>query len=348
VARAQGVGTILDDDRAAQTKRAAQTDLDGDGRGDILWRAVGGPASGAMFVWLMNGKDISGATYLEPISTDWVIQGTGDFNGDGKSDILWRNLNKTAGDAGYLYVWLMDGPKVIGKGYTNSQANFEWEVQGIGDLDGDGKQDIVWRAASGAAKGALFLWLMDGTNIKGATYLDPIASDWVIQRIGDFTGDGKADILWRNMSPGLPDSGNLFLWVMDGPKVVGGTGYSNSQADFDWKVEAIGDLDGDGKQDIVWRAVNGAAKGAMFLWLMDGKTIKGATYLDPISTDWQVMGTGDFNGDGKSDILWRNLNPAAPDAGYLYVWLMDGPKVIGGTGYPNSQADFTWDVKAPR
>jgi len=98
----------------------------------------------------------------------------------------------------------------------------------------------------------------------------------------------------------------------------------------------------------VWRAVNGAAKGAMFLWLMDGKTIKGATYLDPISTDWQVVGTGDFNGDGKSDILWRNLNPAAPDAGYLYVWLMDGPKVIGGTGYANSHADFTWDVKAPR
>jgi hypothetical protein len=325
-------------------------DFGGDGKADILWRNVGpGSATGALFVWLMNGKDVAGATYLDPIGTEWVIQATGDFNGDGKSDVLWRNRSATGADAGKLYIWMMDGPTVIaGTGYTNSQADFAWEVQGVGDLDGDGRSDIVWRSVSGAAKGAMFLWLMDGSSIKGATYLDPISTDWVIQRIGDFTGDGKADVLWRNMTPGLGDSGFLYLWVMNGPSVAAGTGYPNSQADYAWTVQAIGDLDGDGKQDIVWRAVSGPAQGAMFLWLMDGKTIKAATYLDPIGTDWQVQGTGDFNGDRKSDILWRNMNPSVPDAGKLYLWIMNGAAVSAGTGYPNSNADFTWDVKAPR
>jgi hypothetical protein len=195
----------------------------------------------------------------------------------------------------------------------------------------------------------MFLWLMDGRNIKAATYLDPISTDWQIQRVGDLNGDGKADILWRNTRGSGADRDYLFVWIMNGAQVAAGTGYPNSQADSTWQVQAIGDLNGDGKQDIVWRNVGpGAATGALFLWLMDGRTITGATYLDPISTDWQIQGTADFNGDGKSDILWRNLSATGPDSARLYVWMMDGPAVIAGTGYTNSQADFTWDVKQPR
>ena len=64
---------------------------------------------------------------------------------------------------------------------------------------------------------------------------------------------------------------------------------------------------------------------------MNGPNIVGATYLDPISIDWQIQGTGDFSGDGRSDILWRNTNPRAIDAGWLYVWIMNGPTVTAGT-----------------
>jgi expansin (peptidoglycan-binding protein) len=322
-------------------------DLDGDGHADILWRAVAGPATGAMFVWLMTGNDIVGATYLDPISSDWVIQATGDLNQDGRADVLWRNMNPAAPDAGDLYVWLMDGPKVSGKGYTNAQADFDWQVQAIGDLDGDKRQDIVWRAVSGPAKGALFVWLMDGTQVKGATYLEPISSDWVIQRIGDLDGDGKADILWRNLNASAVDGGSLYVWLMDGPTVKA-KGYTNAQADFTWQVQAIGDLDGDGKSDIVWRAVSGPATGALFVWLMNGTAVKGATYLDPIATDWQIQGMADYSGDGRADILWRNVNAAAPDAARLYLWVMDGPKVAKGTGYTTVNTDFSWAVRHPK
>jgi hypothetical protein len=111
-------------------------------------------------------------------------------------------------------------------------------VDGVGDLNGDGKDDIVRRKiGAGVDKGAVFLWTMNGTGFAGARYLDPIGEDWQVQGVGDFNGDGKTDILWRNQGPGT-DIGNLYIWMMDGPNVVGGTGYTAAQADLGWRVDS--------------------------------------------------------------------------------------------------------------
>jgi ELWxxDGT repeat protein len=316
----------------------AAADLNGDDRSDLVWRAVGGPATGALFLWMMQGKDITLATYLDPISADWQLQFSGDFNGDGRSDLLWRQAG-----TGATFLWMMSGSETAaGTGYAAAQADERWQLQRVGDFDGDGKADLLWRNVGGPDVGALFVWLMDGTGIKGATYLDPISTAWQVQRLGDFNGDGKADILWRHTG-----NGETYIWMMDGPRVSAGTGYTNHAADNRWRIENVGDFDGDGRSDILWRNVGGPDTGALFVWLMDGTTRVG-TYLDPISTDWQVESTTDLDGDGRSDILWRNRNPLASDAGKLYVWIMDGARVANGTGYTNSQADFTWQVQAPR
>jgi ELWxxDGT repeat protein len=110
-----------------------------------------------------------------------------------------------------------------------------------------------------------------------------------------------------------------------------------------------GDFDGDGRADNLWRKVGpGLDTGAPYIWPMIGPDVSAGTYLDPTGADWKVVGAADLNGDGRSDILWRNMNPSALDAGFLYVWLMDGARPIAGTGYTNSQANFTWDVENPR
>jgi hypothetical protein len=332
-------------------RRPKVGDFDGDRRADVLWRKVAaGVDKGAMFLWTMHGTGLAGARYLDPISEDWQVQFMGDFNGDGKGDVLWRNMNAASADAGKLYLWMMNGPFVAGgTGYTASQADLGWRVDGVGDLNGDGKSDIVWRkTAAGVDKGAVFLWPMNGTGIVGPRYLDPISEDWQVVDLGDFNGDGKADVLWRNMNAMSPDAGKLYIWMMDGANVIAGTGYTASQADLGWRVDGVGDLNGDGKDDIVWRKIGaGVDKGAVFLWTMNGTGFAGARYLDPIGEDWQVQGVGDFNGDGKTDILWRNQGPGT-DIGNLYIWMMDGPNVVGGTGYTAAQADLGWRVDSPK
>ena len=100
----------------------------------------------------------------------------------------------------------------------------------------------------------------------------------------------------------------------------------------------MGDFDGDGMSDILWRHTGGA----LYVWQLDGTATKKSSYLPPISLAWQIKQLGDFDGDGKTDILWREAT-----SGATYEWLMDGA-VTAGAGYTASQADNTWVIQAPR
>jgi hypothetical protein len=53
-------------------------------------------------IWFLNGTQVTQSTGVATVPTTWAIAGTGDFNGDGKSDILWHNT--TTGD---VAIWLI-------------------------------------------------------------------------------------------------------------------------------------------------------------------------------------------------------------------------------------------------
>ncbi|MHC4080941.1 MAG: FG-GAP repeat domain-containing protein, partial [Planctomycetota bacterium] len=139
----------------------------------------------------------AGGTYSGDGDTSWMVVGTGDFDDDGKSDILWRH--QVTGDN---MIWLMNGPTVLaGSGPIQAVRNTNWTVVGTGDFDGDGKSDILWR---NQANGNNSIWSMDGTTIlPGSGAIPPRAnSNWTVVGTGDFDGDGKADILWRHQVKG--------------------------------------------------------------------------------------------------------------------------------------------------
>src|SRR5213595_1987537 len=130
-----------------------------------------------------------------------------DFDGDCKSDILWRN-SATGED----YLWLMNAQAIVSQGSLTTLGDPAWQIQGIGDFDGDGKADILWR---NALTGDDFIYLMNGAKPIAQAYVDTVADNaWQIQGVGDFDGDGKADILWRNTSTGAN-----FIYLMNGTTI---------------------------------------------------------------------------------------------------------------------------------
>ena len=106
-------------------------------------------------------------------------------------------------------------------------SRFGSSVAGLGDTDGDGKADIVWRNPT---TGSNIVWQMNGLAKDATGSIGAVNSDWRVDRIGDYDGSGKADILWRNTV-----TGRTFLWLMDGfVKVTTG---SIGVVGLDWQVQ---------------------------------------------------------------------------------------------------------------
>src|SRR6185503_10858972 len=112
-------------------------------------------------------------SFIANIWTGWTIAATGDFNADGKSDILWRDT------AGNVATWLMDGAAVSSYSASGS-ASATWTVSGVGDFNGDGRADILWRDTAGNVS----IWLMDGHTLISSTIIANIWTGWTIAGVG--------------------------------------------------------------------------------------------------------------------------------------------------------------------
>jgi ribosomal protein S28E/S33 len=291
---------------------ATTADHDYNGTSGTLHFALGGANTQTISVTI-NGDykvepdqtffvNLSGATNRAVISDG---QGVGtiknddhatanDFNGDGKSDILWRN------DAGALAIWDMNDGNLLTSNPLGSVPD-NWKVAGTGDFNGDGKTDILWRNDTGPVA----IWDMNDGNILASNSLGSVPANWHIAGVGDFNGDGKSDILWRN------DAGAIATWDMNDGNLVS----SNSLGSVpdSWKIAGLGDFNGDGKSDILWRNDTGPVA----IWDVNDGTLVSSNSLGSVPANWHIAGTGDFNGDSKSDILWRN------DAGAIATWDMN-------------------------
>lgn len=183
-------------------------DFNGDGHADLLWR---NPADGRIGMWLMRG--VTGAKDYGPVDTDlglaWTLVATGDFNGDGKSDIVWRHS-----ETGANVVWFMDGMVKAGEACLDPEPDLAWTIVAIADFSGDDNPDILWR---NSVTGANRVWFMDGLTRTGVAALDTFADlAWTVVGTGDFNGDGRPDILWRHTA-----TGDLVVWYMDGVRREG-------------------------------------------------------------------------------------------------------------------------------
>ena len=283
------------------------SDFNGDGHSDILWQNTNGQAA----IWEMNGTNqVAGGNALVGANPgpSWKAIGTGDFNDDGHSDILWQN---TSGQAS---IWEMNGTKEVGGGTVGANPGPSWKEIGTGDFNGDGHSDILWQNTSGQA----MIWEMNGTNqVAGGNALvgaNPGPS-WKEVGTGDFNDDGHSDILWQNTN-----SGQISIWEMNGTNMIGG-GVVNPNPGPTWKAIGTGDFNDDGRSDILWQNTDGHVA----IWEMNGTNVIGqATVSTNPGPSLHAIDAGNFNGDGFSDILFQNQN------GQATIWEMNGAHVIGG------------------
>ena len=180
--------------------------------------------------------------------------------------------------------------------------------------------------------GRASIWQLNATNLigGGAVGSNP-GPDWAAIGLGNFFGNPiavPADILWQNTS-----TGQASIWEMNGTNVLGGglitngIGGASVNPGTDWKVVGTGQFDGGGtSSDILLQNVDGQAS----IWDMTGNAITGGGQVEDLAgdalnpgTNWKAVGTGDFNHDGTSDILWQNTSTGA-----VSIWNMGG---TGGT-----------------
>ena len=280
-------------------------DFNGDGYSDILWRT---DAAVAAWLGLANGGfRVNDTGTFGNQSLTISLAATGDFNGDLRDDLLWR------GPDGSVTIWLSNSaggwPETdLSQRIQVGVVDPAWHIVGAADVNGDGKADILWRDDSGQ----FVDWLATGNGAFVANWASSgalVPTSWTVAGTGDFNGDGRADILWRN------DAGITTNWLGTGS---GGFVANWANASFgvplSWSIAGTGDFNGDRIADVLWRSDTGM----LVDWLGNstgGFAANWANAPNGVGAEWQVAEIGDFNGDGRDDILWRN------SSGRITEWL---------------------------
>jgi hypothetical protein len=213
-------------------------------------------------------------------SNTWRIVGVGDFNQDGRPDIVWQDPN-----TGAAQVWFLGGAQgnIITGSAVLSGGN-SWRIRSVADFNLDGRPDIVWQDQS---VGWAQIWFMGGTQgnvVTGAVNLT-LSNPWRIVGSGDFNSDGRTDLIWQDQTTGATQ-----IWYLGGAQgnaIVGAVGVVSSSTS---RIAAVIDANGDGKPDIVWQQ---PSNGLSELWTMLGSTQGAPTFETAAfsgSNSWRIMG----------------------------------------------------------
>lgn len=289
-----------------QTTMQNTSDFDQDGTPDLAWRLYDNNV-GANSIWVMGGANgdqyVRGVTSATPVpgagSANWW-QLTGDINGDGVNELLWRNMGSGSNVYWKLggadnYVLQANGPILNTNGAELPVAGADWVQEAVADMNRDGKGDIIWRNYN---TGQNVVWLMGGgSNGQQALGFADLPSvpvntalyNFRLEAAADFNRDGFTDLAWHDLLGGA-----VIIWYM-GPDPITGNGtkiVEQVQPSFNGttvtvptgvnnlRMRGAADANKDGTPDLYWQY---GGTGEIIIWYMadSGKKVGSFSSLAP-------------------------------------------------------------------
>lgn len=230
-------------------------------------------------------------------------------------------------------------------------ADMGWDVsfpQTAGrDFNDDGNSDLLFQNG-----GQLYAWFMNGTTFTGGSFLSPNPIDANLQVVGvnDFTGDGSPDLLLQNQL-----DATVSLYKLNGLTRVGLQTIQGA-ASTPWRVVATGDFNGDSQPDIAWQHTT---NGQVYVWFMSaaggyaghagpagafsGDFIRtpGAAVASSGSSTVRIVGAGDMNNDGETDLVWQD-----DASGQLRVWQLNGTTRTADMAVSPAGVNPVWKLRS--
>jgi len=345
-------GSYSNEDYVLTKNKYIIGDFNGDGLTDYIWidfSDINIPGNMYYVVNLRNGSGsfdsssqvINGHSYT---MNSWLFA-TGDFNGDGKTDMLFAKSGTTYDFQVYLSngSYFQSTPTTTNGNIPTTIVTYSGMKFVTGDFNGDGCIDIMY---INLGTGARAVHLNNGSGNFGSGI--PISQTGYYSghtfKMGDFNGDGKTDYMFASVTGNPTD-----VFLSDGSggftKVTtNGVNYVSSRTGIQ-----TGDFNGDGKTDYMW--IEYASNTYhIFFSLGDGK-FSGPVDICPSAVNyiyWTPY-TSDFNGDGKTDIMWVRDN----NEPVLYLSKGDGSfssAIISADVFPGSPwvfatGDFNGDAR---
>ena len=260
-----------------------------------------------------------GAPALAP-----AVQSAADWNADGRPDLLMRHAVN-----GNLFAWHMRD-RLVASDALLAGVDPSWDLEGVGDFNSDGKPDLVWRNST---SGATWVWYMNGATMTSDALLFTLPSEWKVEGVADFNRDTKPDFLMRNANTGV-----AFAWFFNNNVAIGDQFLFG--IDPSWKVEQVGDINADGQPDLLFRSTTSGLAFAWYTQYGGGGTLSladSSPSIFSIDPAWEIVQLGDWNGDDRPDLVFRNR-----DSGVVFIWYMSGT-TLGASEFL-FQVDPTWEI----
>jgi kumamolisin len=248
-------------------------DFDGNGKSDILWQLANTNQYG---VWFMNGTQIASIQSFTLPSYAGQICGVADFDGDRLADLV--SFNRSGGT---IYFWKNTGSSkfVLQSSYAVPSAS-GWLPLGVARLNGPSAPPaVIWRNAN---TGVIAAWFMNSFTVSSIASLGNPGANVVLRGFGDFSGDGKADLLLFDTSRNI-----VSFWQSNGAQQP--TAVSLAQVGGGWVPIGAQNLDGAGNAEIIWRQTS---TGTIAAWQVSGSSASVYISSIPIGLNWQRQPQG--------------------------------------------------------